>query len=63
LNSLKKNNHLLEDHEIDNINNRIKLLRESPELVFSRDKVINLTNIEDLPDDFFDKLFLSNILL
>lgn len=63
LNSLKKNSHLLEDHEIDNINRRISLLIESPQKVFDRSKIINLTDINDLPNNFFDKLFLSNMLL
>ncbi|MDD3793968.1 MAG: hypothetical protein PHI37_04090 [Candidatus Gracilibacteria bacterium] len=63
LSSLGKNRHLLEEYEIDNINRRILLLRDSPRIVFSRNKVINLTDINDLPENFFDKLFLSNMLL
>lgn len=63
LSSLWKNRHLLEEYEIDNINRRILLLRDSPRIVFSRNKVINLTDINDLPENFFDKLFLSNMLL
>lgn len=63
LDSIEKNSRLLEEYEIDNIKQRIELLKKSPEIIFSRDSIINLTSIDDLPNDFFDKLFLSNMLL